>query len=356
MNTLRAVTWGGGGLVVLSAVWATLHYGGPARFLPTAAIGVVAATLPFGIAYSKSAVRSLRRRFADVDAGLSAEKGSIFVSQTTVDDPVDCLEAIVAAVRSDDDYDDVERESFDEGPGLMVMYTGFHNSFVRITEAGRVVVTGTSEHTHDLAATVGEAYALSFDRTRNNPFSGMEPIRGAPRVFLGVFIVVMLLVGVGTIGATAYPSDAYNPAERTVIVGLDARGDLDPGTGPTETRLAKAAFLVAIVDEEAQEIRWVQNESDRVTEHGRQALRVSRDADALLTAARDDSPTPAQAERTARLERRLVAARTAVATTMTERVESGSVNETVEMRRVVERLRAPGDRDGDRAATDAGPA
>ena len=347
MNKLRTVTWGGGGLVILAAIWATLHYGGPGRFLPTAAIGLVAATLPFGIAYSKSAVTSLRRRFADVDEGISAETGSIFVSRSTVDDPVDCLESIVDAVRSDANADDVERESFQEGPGLMVMYTGFHNSFVRITEAGRVVVTGTSEHTHDLADTVAEAYSLSFDRTRNNPFSGMEPIRGAPRVFLGVFVIVLLLVGLGTVGAAAYPSDAYNPAERTVITGIDARGDLDPGTSRAETRLSKAAFLVAIVDEEAQEVTWVQNDSERVTEHGRQALRVSRDAEALLAAARDDSLTPAQAERATRVERRLVDARMAVAAAMTERVENDSVNETADMRRVVERLRATDERSTD---------
>lgn len=340
MNKLRTVAWGGGGLVVLSAVWATLHYGGLGRFLPTALLGVVAAVLPSGIVYVKSAATSLRRRFADVDAGLSAEKGSIFVSRTAVDDAVDSLEAIRSAVRTDDDYDDVKRESFEEGPGLMVMYTGFHNSFVRITEAGRVVVTGTSEHTRDLADTVADVCALSFDRTRNNPFSGVEPIRGAPRVFLGVFVVVLLLVGFGAIGAAAYPSDAYNPAERTVIVGLDARGDVDPGTDRAATRLSKAAFLVDIVDEESREVTWVQNDSERVTEHGRQALRVSRDAAALIAAARNDSLTPAQAERATRLERRLLDARTAVAAAMTERVENGSVNETADMRRVVERLRA----------------
>jgi len=87
-------------------------------------------------------------------------------------------------------------------------------------------------------------------------------------------------------------------------------------------------------------VTWVQNDSERVTEHGRQALRVSRDAAALLAAARNDSLTPAQAERATRLERRLLDARTAVAAAMTERVENGSVNETADMRLVVERLRA----------------
>lgn len=341
MNKLRGIALGGGGFSILLAVWASLHYDvSPVRFLPTFAVGVVAATLPFGVAYSKAAITSMRRRFADVDEGISAEKGSIFVSTTTVDDGIDCLESVVAAVRADDDYDEVKRQSFDEGPGLMVLYGGFHNSFVRITAAGRVVVTGASERTHDLADTVGEACALSFDRTRDNPFTGLEPTRGAARVFLGVIVFVLVVAGTVAAGGVAYPSDAYNPAERTVIVGIDARGDLDPRTTPTETKLSKAAFLVSIVDEEAQEVRWVANDSDRVTEHGRQALHVSRDAQALLTAAREEPLTPAQADRADRLDRRLVEARRGVAVAITERMESGSVNETAELRRVADELRA----------------
>jgi len=344
MNTLRGLAWGGGAFSVLFALWASLHYGGsPGRFLPTFTVGVVAATLPFGVAYSKAAITSARRRFADVDEGLSAEKGSIFVSTTTVDDPLDCLESVVAAVRADDNYDAVKREAFEEGPGVMVLYGGFHNSFVRITEAGRVVVTGASERTHDLADTVGEAYALSFDRTRDNPFTGLEPTRGAPRVFLGVIVGVLLLAGTVAIGGAAYPSDAYNPAERTVMVGIDARGDLDPRVTPTETTLSKAAFLVSIVDEEAREVAWARNDSDRVAEHGRQALHVSRDARALIAAAREESPTTAQAERADRLDRRLVEARQAVAAAIMERMESESVTETAELRRIADRLRTDDD-------------
>jgi hypothetical protein len=341
MNKLRGIAWGGGGFSVLLALWASLHYGGSAaRFLPTAVVGVVAATLPFGVAYTKAAITSARRRVADVDEGISAEKGSIFVSTTTVDDGIDCLESVVAAVRADDDYDEVKRESFEEGPGLVVLYGGFHNAFVRITAAGRVVVSGASERTHDLADTVGEACALSFDRTRDNPFTGLEPTRGAGRVFLGVIVAALVVVGTVVAGGAAYPSDAYNPAERTVIVGIDARGDLDPRTTPTETKLSKAAFLVAIVDEEAQEVKWVENDSDRVAEHGRQALHVSRDARALLTAACEEPLTPAQAARADRLDRQLVEARLSVATALTERMESGSVNETAELRRIVAQLRA----------------
>jgi len=341
MNTLRTVAWGGGGFAVLLAVWATIHYGGsPARFLPTAALGLVAATLPFGIAYTKHAVTSTRRRFADVDDGFSAETGSIFVSTTTVDDPLDCLETIVPAIRADDDYDEVTRESFQEGPGLMVLYGGFHNAFVRITEPGHVVVTGASERTHALADTVSKACALSFERTRNNPFTGMKPVRGASRVFLGVIVLTLVLGSALAVGTAAYPSDTYNPAERTVMVGIDARGDVVPGVSRVDTQLSKAAFLVAIVDEGSQEVTWAQNDSERVTAHGRQALRASRDARALLTTVREGPLTPAQAARADSLDRQLVEARDSVAEAMTARIESGSVNETAEMRRVVAELRA----------------
>lgn len=340
MNKLRAVAWGGGGFSVLLAVWATIHYGGPlTRFLPAAAIGTVAATLPFGFAYAKSAVKSLHRRLADVDEGISAEKGSVFVSTTTINDPVECLESIVSAVRADDNYDEVTRGSFQEGPGLTVLYGGFHNSFVRITDPGRVVVTGASERTHDLAETVSEACSLSFDRTRDNPFDGLEPVKGASRVFFGILVFTIVVAGISTVGGAAYPSDAYNPAERTVIVGIDARGDLDPGTSQTDTRLSKAAFLVDIVDEESQEVRWEQNDSEYVTEHGLQALRVSEDARALLAAVRGGSPTPEQTTRADRIERQLAEAQRSVATALVERVDSGSVNETADMRYVIDRLR-----------------
>jgi len=228
MNKLRALSWGGGGLVVLLAAWAAVHYGDAVRFAPAILIGVIAAGLPFGLAYSKSAVESLRLRLADTDGVSSAEQGSVFVSTSAVDDSLDFLEAVHSALRADEEYDSVERDSFEEGPGLTVLHGGFHNSFVRITSAGRVVVTGASERTQMLADTVSDAYSLSFERTRNNPFDGMEPVRGAPRVFLGVLVFTMLLFGTHAVTAAAYPTGAYNPAERTVMVGFDASASLDP--------------------------------------------------------------------------------------------------------------------------------
>ncbi|WP_225333549.1 hypothetical protein [Halomicrobium urmianum] len=343
MNKLRALSRGGGGLVVAVALWATVHYGGtPLRFATALFVGVVGAGLPAAFAWLKGAVRSLRRRFADVDEGFSAEQGSIFVSEGVVDDAVDCLESIRAALGDDERFDEVEREAFDEGPGLSVLHGGFHNSFVRITGAGRVVVTGASEQTSALAALVSESQSLSFERTRDNPFRGTEPVRGAPRAFLGVLVFAVLLVGFNSVGAAAYTADAYNPAERMVLVGIDAQGDVDPGTSGTETRLSKAAFIVDVVDEGSQEVRWVENDTDRVVEQGRQALAVSRDARALLETVRSGSPTADQRDRADRIERRLVEAERSVADALEERADRGDLDETAEIRRVSERLRASG--------------
>ncbi|WP_226012214.1 hypothetical protein [Halomicrobium salinisoli] len=341
MNRLRALSRGGGGLVVLLALWATIHYGGsPLRFAPALLVGVVGAGLPAAFAWLKGAVRSLRRRLADADEGFSAEQGSIFVSEGVVDDAVDCLESIRSALGDDERFDEVEREAFEEGPGLSVLHGGFHNSFVRITGAGRVVVTGASEQTGALADLVSESQSLSFERTRDNPFEGAEPVRGAPRVFLGVLVFVVLLAGVNAVGAAAYTADAYNPAERLVLVGIDAQGDADPGVSGTDARLSKAAFLATVVDEGSTEVRWAGNDSGRVAEQGRQALVASRDARRLLEAVRSGSPTADQRDRADRIERRLAEAERSVADALDERADQGAVGETTEISRLSERLRA----------------
>lgn len=340
MNKLRTLSWGGGGLVVVLAVWAATHYGRPLQFGSAVIIGVAAAGLPFGLAYLKSAFRSLRRRHADPEGGFSAEQGSVFVSESVVEDAVDCLETVYTAVEGDEDYDKVDRDAFEEGPGLTVLHAGFHNSFVRITGAGHVVITGASERTRELADTVSDVCSLSFERTRDNPFDGREPIKGAPRVFLGVIVFTILLFGINAVAVAAYPSGAYNPAERTVLVGIDAQSTIDPGASETETKLSKAAFLVAIVDEGSNEVRWAVNDSSRVAVQGEQALRVSSDARSLLATLDDGSTTPKQTERADQIEQRLVDAERSVAVALEERADSGALNNTETVRQLSDRLRA----------------
>lgn len=341
MNKLRALSWGGGGLIAALALWAAVHYGGsPVRFGPAVIIGGAAAGLPFGFAYFKSAINSIRLRFADTDEGFSAEQGSIFVSESAVEDPFDCLESVISAIDGDDEYDEVKRDSFEEGPGLTVLHAGFHNSFVRITSAGRVVITGASERTYGLADTVSKVYSLSFERTRNNPFDGMDPVRGGPRVFLGVIVFTMLLFGVNAVTVAAYPSDAYNPAERTVLVGVDARASVDPGVSETDARLSKAAFLVDVVNESSMEVRWQINDTERIASHGETSLQVSSDARTLLATVNDGSPTPKQAERADRIERRLSDAERSVAAALDDRAASDGFNDTEHLSRLSDQLRA----------------
>jgi hypothetical protein len=227
---------------------------------------------------------------------------------------------------------------------LTVLHGGFHNSFIRVTAAGRVVVTGASERTKLLAETVSDAYSLSFERTRNNPFDGMEPVRGAPRVFLGVLVFAMLLFGTHTVTAAAYPTDTYNPAERAVIVGFDASGSLDPRVSETDVKLSKAAFLVEVVNESATEVRWRGNDTERIAEHGENALEASDDTRSLLASVEGESLTPDQAERAERIRTRLSEAERNVATALEEAADGETVGNTERLTRLSDQLRASANR------------
>ncbi|EMA54254.1 hypothetical protein [Halococcus salifodinae] len=342
VNKLRTLSYGGGLLVGLTALWATISYGGsPLRFVGGFALAVVAAGLPAGLAHSKATALSYYRRYADEDAGFSEEQGAVYVSGSSVDDAFEALESVYASLEGDGTYDRIERDAFDEGPGLTVTYSGFHNCFVRVTDGGQMVVTGASKKTGTVADAVASACSLSFDRTRDNPFEGVEPVRGAPRVFLGVIVFAILLVGVGALAGGAYPSDAYNPAERTALMTIDASGDVNPGVSPTDTQLRKASFLVGVVDEEATEIRWEGNSSAEIAGHGRQAIAVSSDARDLLAAVREGLATPEQVERANRLAAELREAEQSVATALAERADSQALSgDVAALRRLGERLRA----------------
>ena len=342
MNKLRVLSLGGGVFVVAAALWAAGHYNTPLRFVRAALIGVISAGLPRGLAHLRWLIASLRRRLADVDERPSAEQGSIFVSKESVDDPLEFLETVRSTLRVKDIYDTVERTAFEEGPGLSVVHDGFHSSFIRITDAGRVAVTGASSRTEDLADLVSNARSLTFERTRDNPFKGAEPVRGAPRVFLSVLVLTGLVVGVNAIGATAYTGDAYNPMERTVLVSIDAKGDLDPAVSETDTQLTKAAFLTTVVEEGETEVRWTGNNTERAVEQGRQALTASRDARELLTTIRAGSPSAGQLERADRIERRLTDAERSVADVLADRAESGDTDGAT-LRRISDRLRTSAD-------------
>lgn len=328
MNKLRALAYATAGLLVVLSGWGALRYGDDAGLLPfvaVAALGLALPLIPRALALVAFRVRLFRRRSGD-RASFSFERGSLFVSDQPVDDPPELLASIRDAVTRDDRFDAVADDEFAEGAGLTVGHAGYHNSFVRFSE-GKLVVTGASKRTHALADLVADACSLSFETVRNNPFLAPRPVRGGTRVVLGLVLVVLAAGGVAGVAGAAYPGGAYNTAEKAVLVGFDARGDFVPGTTRDETRLEKAAFLVDGLAEEAVEVRWEQNSTDRVVGHGRQSLAISEDVRSLLRAARADGLDGEAAARADRIERDLHDAEREVAAALAERAGGEGVRE-----------------------------
>lgn len=328
MNKLRTFSLSAAVFLQLLAVWGALYYGpsvGYASFIPVALVGLLIPAIPPVLAWLAFHARRLWPNRGKKPA-FSFERGSMFVSTDSVSDPERVLGRIREAVTGDERFDAVTDDRFSEGAGLTVGHAGFHNSFVRFSE-GRLVVTGASERTHALADLVADACSLSFERARNHPFKTPAPIRGAPRAFLGLFLVVLLLVGASGFATVAYSGSAYNTAEKAVLVGFDAREEFVPGVTPDETRLDKAAFLVDGLAEEAVEIRWERNSTERILAHGRQSVSISNDVRQLLSAARDDGLDPDEAARADRIETELHDAERSVATAIDERASNESVRD-----------------------------
>jgi hypothetical protein len=341
VNELRAFARLGGGFLTSFAVWAGWQYAdGPAAtapFLAVAALGLV-------VAYTPAAVTRAKHWLTLTEQHWAARRGANErTTPTFVSDPVGDSEAALAAVRDavrdGDEYDGVTTDSFPEGGGLTVTHTEFHNSFVRVAESGRLVVTGASKRTRALAQLVESVCDVPVESRVTNPLSSPEKVRGAPRVFLGLVLAVVVVAGVVGVAGAGYPSGAYNPAEKLVLVSFDARSDL-PGVSTTETRLDKAAFLVTVLDEKAVEMRWSGNDTDRVTTHARESLAIRREAASLLGKIRQSSPTPAQVRRAERIERDLVAAERRVASSIDDALD-GELGESAERElvRIRERLR-----------------
>ncbi|WP_101296996.1 hypothetical protein [Halegenticoccus soli] len=328
MNKLRAFVLGGSAFLLVSAAWASLTYGADGTtaglYLRVLLVAALLPAVPKALSHLKLWLRRIAQ-YRENRGGYSSERGSIFVSETPISDPEATLDALVDAVESAPGYDGVSRDAFSEGEGLTVTHTGFHNTFVRVAGDGRLVVTGASEKAHDLARLAERTCSVALARSRTHPFLKPDPVRGAPRAFLSLFLVVLLLFGVGGVTAAGYPGDTFNPSERVVLVSHDARADVDPGYTDTDAKFDKAAFLVAALDEEAVEIGWENNESAGLEAHARQSLRLSETVRTLLSSARDDGLTAEQAERSARIERDLHGAERRVAEAITERLERGRV-------------------------------
>ncbi|MDX1744856.1 MAG: hypothetical protein R3324_02865 [Halobacteriales archaeon] len=327
VNKLRGITVIGGSLLVGLSLWALTFYArssadyGP--YLKVAATGIVIILLPIAIAYLKlwggTIAQYLARRKSD-----SYERGTIFITEDAVANPDRTLDRIADVVTDVDDFDDVYRDAFPEGEGLTVVHTGFHNSFVRVSDSAHLVITGASAKSARLAEIITERVGIPVHRALRNPFVKPQPVRGAPRVFLSVIIVGFVVLGVMGVAGAAYPSSAYNPAEKTVLVGMDARADLDPGVTTTDHRLDKAGFLVDVLEEKEVEVLWAENDFERVRQQGVQATEISADVRTLLAQARSEGLSDEQSARATQIERDLHEAELNVAFALERRAASGN--------------------------------
>ena len=326
MNKLRGLSLGGGALLLLASVWAALRYPGWRPFATAALLALVVVGLPTSLAYGKLGTRRGWRMLRNVRSEGPLRDAS-YVSEAPVDDPGSELSAIADSVREADGFDGVSRETFDDGEGLVVTHAGFHSSFVRLTRRGYLTVTGASQRTRRLVDHIESARPHSLTDRTNNPLRRPDRIRGAPRVFLAVFLVALLLFGAGAISNGAYPADAYTSGEKAVFVAIDARADLVPGVSSADASLSKAEFIVSSLEEEAVEVRWESNSTALIAEHGRQSLRMSEDARGFLTEARAGSLTDEQVARADRIEADLHEAEAEAATALTRRIRQGTAGD-----------------------------
>ncbi|HKJ57715.1 MAG TPA: hypothetical protein VKA37_00670 [Halobacteriales archaeon] len=299
--------------VAAVALWAVFVYGTTAGALATlafvVAVGAAIVVSPIALAHGKRALE--RRRHAKTD------------QETYVSSPIDrdrgsFFEEARDVLAGNDAFVAVKERDFPEGTGLVVDHTSFHGTFVRLTGTGRIVVTGIkSGATVNVVDSLEAHWPTSFSPSASNPFVGPIPVRGAPRVFLVLLLAAVAVANVALVAGVAYPTPAYNPGEKTVLMAHDFRADVDPGVSETDADLAKADFLISVLREESNEIRWEAglNGTQGVPEHDADA--ISADVTELLERVEASGPDADQRERLGRLEREhdeaLTAVRTAVA-------------------------------------------
>lgn len=327
--------------MIALSLWGLDFYGlpraEPEPFLRTTVVGLGILVLPWGLSRAKRLV-GIGRNYLEMRRTAGYERGTVYVSESPLPDPDRALDRVETLVDASPVFDSVHRDAFPEGEGLTVIHTGFHNTFVRVTRSSNLAVTGASIRTRRLAREIEEASIATFRRAIWNPFQRPAPIRGAPRVFLSLLLAGLVVFGVIGVAGAAYPTAAYNPAEKTVLVAIDARSTVDPGFTRTEHRLAKAAFLVEVLDEKQVEILWARNDTEEILGHGRQAAEISTDVRAELAAVRTSDPTPDQAARADRIEAELHEAELGVADAL-ERRDDGRADTTGQFDAVSRRLR-----------------
>jgi len=301
IHKLRILSRLGGLFLVGLGIWAFLRYdlsGSSGGIFWTVLLGFTVVALPVGIAYAKFKIGRMVeqvRVWRDPD-----HRSSIYITELPVENPDRTLDSIAAELTNQDGYDEIQREEFSDGPGLTIVYSMYHNMFIRVLDSGRIIVSGDSVRLEELADIVDAVTSPSLERPRVDPLAGPEPTRGAPRAALAVCLVCLILVGTVSVSGAAYPSSAYNSAEKTILVSLDLRSDLDPTVTDTQTRLAKAKFLVYALEEKSVEL-LLANTTDRRIHHGRHMLTISSHANQLLKTARR-SAGPEYSQRITRIE------------------------------------------------------
>lgn len=343
MNKLRTFVLGGSTLLFGALAWALLTYGVTATnagaYVRVLAVAVLLPVIPRGLAVAKYVVGK-RWEARQASGNPNAEEGAIFVSESTISDVERTLSRLSDAISAEDEFDGVSRDVFSEGPGLTARHAGFHNSFIRVTGDSHLAITGETRQTNALADVVERTTTLSLRRKNSHPFREARPVQGAPRMFLGLFLVVLLLFGVGSVATAGYPADTYNTGERVVLVGFDVRSDVTPGYDETDATLGKSAFLVGALGEEAVEISWDGNATAELERHASQSLALSATVtDNLGTVRRQDS-SAAQAERVAMIRSDLRDAECRVSAAIGKRLEEETVQgNTSDLRRMRTRLR-----------------
>jgi hypothetical protein len=337
-NKLRTFTMSACLLLLAFALWGTVRYGNGGLYAVVAFVGVAMVAIPSGLSHGKLWYLHWRQRRRDRPGGRDA--AGIYVSEEIIADSDEALAVIESAL--DDTIYSPTIESFPSGTGLTVGHTGFHNSFVRITHNGSLVVTGEPTRTEPLVRIVEAACDVTMNRATSNPMIERTPIQKGPRVLLSLFLIVLLIGGLLVGLNAAYSSSAYNSAERSVFVLMDGRQDVDPTVSATETTLDKAAFHVAILEEERTEVEWLGNDTGRIVTTARDSLVISNDVRALLISLNDRSLSDSKAARAERIRRDLRSAELEMIEILQQVVDNGAVSDpeqVAELRDIAERLR-----------------
>lgn len=299
MNKLRTVALSGGAALLVVAGWGALEYGSAVGFEPfawVALLAVLVAIAPDAISIVKHTVYQYLREAKAADAR-AGTKDRYFTSTETFRERDEILDSVRDAVSDTDRYDSVSVDDFPEGPGLSVTHAGFHNSFVRVNGAGRLVLAGASKRTADLAEDIAATLGTSFDRSWANPMRHRKPITGGFRIVLAVALLTSTGLGAGAVAAAGYPSNAYNPLEKVALASYDARATVDPGMSETDAAIEKERFRVDMLQESSVEIEWTGNSSARLISAGLTTFAVASDTRSSVEDLRGRQLTAAQRTR-----------------------------------------------------------